>query len=169
MKQKLQKHLLKELKHSFMQVTKSYGTSGEVVISLNGNDPRDFEIEEPLFITFDGLEVPFFIEKIEVKGNRAIVKLEDIDSYDDAEEIVGKQISLENDETDDDMPQLIGMNVIDQKGVSLGIITGFDNFSGNTCITIDHNGSDVMLPINDELIIDVTDNSIILTVPEGLL
>ena len=152
-----------------MQITKSYGTSGEVVISLNGNDPRDFDLKEPLFICFDELPVPFFIEKCEVKGNRMIVKFEDIDSYNEAEEIVGREVFLDEYEEDDDIPGVVGMTVIDQKGLQIGEITDFHDFNGNTCISVNHNGTEVLLPINDDLIINVTDDSIVLSIPEGLI
>lgn len=152
-----------------MQVTKSYGTSGEVVISLNGNDPRDFDLKEPLFIFFDELPVPFFMEKCEVKGIRMIVKLEDIDSYDEAEEIVGRDVFLDEYEDGDEMPGIIGMMVIDQKGTQIGEITDFHDFNGNTCISVDYNGAEVLLPFNEELIAEVTDDTIILRIPEGLI
>ncbi len=152
-----------------MQITKSYGVSGEVVISLNGNDPREFDLEEPLFIYFDELAVPFFIEKIDIKGNRMIVKFEDIDSYDDAEEIVGRNVFTEDEESDDEIPGFIGMTVIDQKGIQIGEITDFHNFNGNTCISVDYHGKEILLPFNEELILEVTDDAIILSIPEGLL
>jgi len=61
------------------------------------------------------------------------------------------------------------MLIIDQTGTQIGPITEFHNFNGNTCITVNYHDRDIMLPINDNLIIDVTEDAIILTIPEGLL
>ena len=44
------------------QVLKSNGTDGEVAISFRDIAPEDISTEEPVFIYFDGLPVPFFIE-----------------------------------------------------------------------------------------------------------
>ena len=44
------------------QVLKSNGTDGELLLGFNGFGPEDIDLMEPVFIEFDGLPVPFFIE-----------------------------------------------------------------------------------------------------------
>ena len=48
------------------QVLKSNGTDGELVMSFRDIAPEDINIKEPVFIVFDGLPVPFFIESFEI-------------------------------------------------------------------------------------------------------
>ena len=45
-------------------VLKSNGTDGELLIGFKGFSAQDIDTKEPVFIEFDGLPVPYFIEKI---------------------------------------------------------------------------------------------------------
>ena len=55
--------------------------------------PEDIDIEEPVFIYFDGLPVPFFFDSIVRKGNtKAVVRMTGIRTREDADEIAGADI-----------------------------------------------------------------------------
>ena len=57
------------------RVLKSYGTEGEILMGFRDIDPEDLNLEEPVFIIFDGLPVPFFIESFQTRGtSRALVR-----------------------------------------------------------------------------------------------
>ena len=43
-------------------VLKSNGTDGELLIGFKGFSAQDIDTKEPVFIEFDGLPVPYFIE-----------------------------------------------------------------------------------------------------------
>ena len=78
------------------QVLKSNGTDGEVVMGFRDIDPVDIDLEEPVFIRLDDTPVPFFIESFTLRGNsKAIVRLTDIRSGADAEEITGHPVYAE--------------------------------------------------------------------------
>ncbi len=80
------------------QVLKSNGTDGELVMSFRDIAPEDINLDEPVFIVFDGLPVPFFIESFVRRGNsKALVRLTDICSMEDVEEIAGKAVYVEED------------------------------------------------------------------------
>ena len=73
------------------QVLKSNGTDGELVMGFREIAPEDINLKEPVFIYFDGLPVPFFIESFTKRGNtKALVHLTGISSMEDVEEITGK-------------------------------------------------------------------------------
>ena len=152
-----------------MKVLKSYGTDGSVVVSLSAEDSREFDQNEPVFIDFDGLPVPFFMESCTPKGGRYIVKFEDIDTLEDAEKIVGQilRTSIDEEEYEDD--PFIGMTVYDASGNLVGEVVEFYDFSGNTCIEVLHDGREVMLPVNEDLIVKIKKNKLYLTIPDGLL
>ena len=85
------------------QVLKSNGTDGELVMGFREIAPEDINLIEPVFIVFDGLPVPFFIESFTKRGNsKALVRLTDICSMEDVEEIAGKAVYVE----DDSLPEL---------------------------------------------------------------
>ena len=80
------------------QVLKSNGTDGELVMGFREIAPEDINLNEPVFIVFDGLPVPFFIESFTKRGNsKALVRLTDICSMEDVEEIAGKAVYIEED------------------------------------------------------------------------
>lgn len=149
---------------------KSWGTEGQVVLSLASDDPEDFDFDEPVFITFDGLPVPFFIESIEPKGNRFIVKFEDIDSLKAAEDLVGRPISLYETEEEEDEESIVGMTVLNAAdGSVVGTVTGVEDYAGNTCITVNHKGKEVTLPFHEDLVEAADEESLTLRIAEGLL
>jgi len=85
------------------QVLKSNGTDGELVMGFREIAPEDINLKEPVFIIFDGLPVPFFIESFTRRGNsKALVRLTDICSMEDVEEIAGKAVYVE----ENNLPEL---------------------------------------------------------------
>ena len=80
------------------QVLKSNGTDGELVMGFREIAPEDINLQEPVFIVFDGLPVPFYIESFSKRGNtKALVHLTDICSMEDVEEIIGKAVYVSKD------------------------------------------------------------------------
>ena len=152
-----------------MKILKSWGNDGQVVVSLDADDPEDLKIEEPVFIEFDGLPVPFFIEIVQSKGSRFTVKFEDVDTLESAEELVGRtaRYEKEEDEEDDSLIGFVVKNAAD--GSTVGRIVDYADYSGNVCITVDCGGREVLLPLHEDLIRKVTDTTLTLVIPEGLL
>ena len=152
-----------------MKVLKSWGAAGQVVLSLDAEDPRDLESEEPVFIEFDGLPVPFYFESIEPKGSRLIVKFEDVDSLEEAEELVGRTVTLD-DEEEEDEDSLIGLQVRDSRSQRIvGEIVDYNDYAGNLTITVETDRGEVLLPLHEDLIVSIHDDTITLDIPDGLL
>ena len=79
------------------QVLKSNGTDGELVMSFREIAPEDINQKEPVFIYFDGLPVPFFIESLVKRGHsKALVHLTGIKNQEDVEEIAGKAVYVDD-------------------------------------------------------------------------
>ena len=105
------------------QVLKSNGTDGELVMGFREIAPEDINLKEPVFIIFDGLPVPFFIESFTKRGNsKALVRLTDICSMEDVEEITGKAVYVEEDSLpelsleEDGYAALVGWTVLVPEG-----------------------------------------------------
>ena len=153
-----------------MKVLKSWGAAGEVILSLEANDSRDLKIQEPVFISFDGLPVPFFIESVQPKGNRFVVKFEDIDSLAEAEELVGREATL-RDGDDEEEETLVGLRVRDSRSRRIiGEIVDFSDYGGNVVVTVEaKDGRDVLLPLHEDLIVSIYDEVVTLDIPDGLI
>ncbi len=164
---RLLRHPLKKLLlNSLMRITKSYGTEGGFIVSAP-ELTEDLQKTEPVFIVFDELPVPFFIEEFSPKGStKYYMKLEDVDSLEDAEELVGRDILL-SEEDDDDSISLTGFTLFDQDKKEIGPITDFIEIPGNPCIEV--NGT--LVPCADECIIKVDSRKkrIYLNIAAGLL
>ena len=180
------------------QVLKSNGTDGELVMGFREIAPEDINLKEPVFIVFDGLPVPFFIESFTKRGNsKALVRLTDIRSMDDVEEIAGKAVYVEENSLpelsleEDGYAALVGWVVLtpeipDQVGddseaaapslpaltgnlIEVGQITDFMDIPNNPCLEIE-NGA-VIIPLHEDFIlsIDPENQEIIMQIPKGLI
>ena len=165
------------------QVLKSNGTDGELVLGFREIAPEDINLQEPVFIVFDGLPVPFFIESFTRRGNtKALVRLTGIRSQEDVEEIAGKAVYIEDDSLaelsleDDGFAALVGWVLLAPAGIpdqvgDVGEITDFIDIPNNPCIEVETENGAVMIPLHEDLIlsVDPTNREIIMQIPEGLL
>ena len=153
-----------------MKVLKSWGAAGEVVLSRPADSPQDLNVQEPVFIEFDGLPVPFYFESLQEKGNRLIVKFEDVDTLAQAEELVGREVRFAAEEEEED-DTLIGLKVRDSRTRRIiGEIVDFSDYGGNIVLTVEtEDRGEVLLPLHEELIVNIHGEVITLDIPEGLL
>ncbi len=154
------------------QVLKSNGTDGELLISFFDVAPEDIDLQEPVFIEFDGLPVPFYFESFTQRGTgRALVRLTGVRSLKDADELSGAAIYADYFEEEDD-EDLIGFTVQDPDGTLIGTVTDYEDIPGNTCLWVKRpSGEEVLLPLHEDLVIglDPSTTTITLTIPDGLL
>ena len=153
-----------------MKVLKSWGASGEVVLSRMDGDPEDLKSQEPVFIEFDGIPVPFFIESVQEKGSRYIVRFEDVDTQALAEELVGREVALSETEEDEE-DSIVGMKIRDKRTRRIvGSVVDFSDYGGNMVITVETGGGEeILLPLHEELIESVRGDVVTLEIPEGLI
>ena len=136
------------------RIVKSYGTEGDVMVSFQDGISDILKTEEPVWLFYDGLPVPFYIQNIQFKGLRkAILHLEDIDSHSDAEEAAGKDICI-------DPAGYPELSATDAHQI---------NEDGLTLLEIE--GSDSLIPYHDDLLLDIDpDNrTVTLRISDGLL
>src|ERR1043165_4151844 len=75
-------------------IARRVGNHGELGFVLDVDDPSRYRNLESVFIELNNSLVPFFIKKIQVKGNNATVTLEGIDSISKAEELLKASLYL---------------------------------------------------------------------------
>ena len=169
------------------QVLKSNGTDGELVLSFREIAPEDINLSEPVFIIFDGLPVPFFIESFAKRGNsKALVHLTDICSQEDVDEIAGKAVYVDDSQIpemsleEDGFAALVGWMLLtpaddrsddDMELYEVGEITDFIDLPNNPCIEVETENGAVMIPLHEDLILSVDPEyqEIIMQIPAGLL
>lgn len=157
------------------RIGRLFGTDGGVMISLYTTFPDDFKIEEPLFVTIDGLAVPIFCSSFERRGQSgAVATFDDIDTARRAEDfLVGNEIFIEEDEDDNDdefyMEDLIGFTAV--VGKRRGEISDYYDSEANPLFEITLDGEEHLIPAAEEFIahIDFERQTIKFVLPEGLL
>ena len=154
------------------QVLKSNGRDGELLVSFIGIDPEDIDLEEPVFIEFDGLPVPFYFESFTQRGfSRALVRLTGVRSLRDAEELAGAAIYVEDDLYEDEEEDLTGWTVLQADGTPAGTVSAHEDIPGNPCIWVETGHGEVLIPLHEELVLEVDEEkqTLRMEIPEGLL
>ena len=149
------------------KILKSNGTDGGLLIGVRDIEVGQIDLQEPVFIEFDGLPVPFFIQDLQQRGtSKAIIHLNDITSLADAEEVVGRGLFIEGEWEEEEEMDFTGWTLLN-RGVQVGTVTGMEPIPGNLCLYI----GDALVPLHEDLIIsaDPATRTLNLDLPEGLL
>ncbi len=159
-------------------VQKPHGIHGELVIRFEEEYYETLEEYPALFLEIDNLLVPFFImdEGLRFKsGESVITKLEWIDSDKKAKELCGLSVYVNEEdviEFEDEMSPnaLIGYKLFDEILGLIGEITEVNDFSGNVLLSVEYQGKEALVPLNEDLIVrlDEENREIELRIPEGL-
>lgn len=152
------------------KIVKSFGTDGGLLLSSNV-DLETLDFKEPVFITFDGLQVPFFILDCTPKGGKTVVHLNDVHSLEDAEEIVGRTIYADVELEEDEEIDFTGWGIVDRRR-RIGTCTGLEDIPGNPCLEVclEPDGSSVLIPLHEDFIVKIDEDSrtLSLILPDGL-
>lgn len=160
------------------KIVSKYSFKGEVLVKLDSDDPELYESMESVFVSLRDSLVPFFIEQSRLhKSSLLRIKFEDVDTEEDADRIMGSELYLPLEF----LPPLegnkfyfhevIGFSVIDQKFGTVGVITGINDTTNQALFIIDHKGTEILIPINDEFLtkVDRENKTIEVNTPEGLI
>jgi len=157
-------------------ILKPHGLKGEVTLSLDPEAP-DFAELKSLFIEKEKRLIPHFIESVSLRGDKAFVKFEDIDTIEGASDITKCAVYLPKTsrvksgkgEFYDD--EVIGFEVTDSDAGILGNVTEVTSAGPNKLLAIDYKGKEVLIPVNSPFItsINKSKRKISVTLPEGFL
>lgn len=159
------------------RVSKLFGQAdtGGLAISLYTTFPEDFDPQkDPLFVEIGSLAVPLYMDSFERRGvSGANVRFADFDNTRRAEELIGKELFVEEcvEEDDDEfyMEDLIGFRV--EAGELRGEITDFYDSEMNPLFGVDFGQGERLIPAAEEFIaqIDFDKGIIRMVLPEGLM
>jgi len=157
-------------------VAKTHGLKGEVTLAL-GNECPDLHQVEILFLEMGSSAVPYFIEAVSLKGDKAFIKLEDVNTIEQATALKGKSVLLPKS----DRPKLakgefyndevLGFMVTDEENGDLGTVREVEETGPNRFLVVDYLAKAVMIPVNGPFIksINKTKKRITVSLPEGFL
>ena len=157
-------------------ISKPHGTGGQIVIRLNGDFADEIEPGEPLFLEINETMVPFFIQEVEGFTEKAIIKLEFLESLEEVRQYIGCNVYLKTTETlrslsisENTASEFIGYNLTDETSGLTGVITGVANTKDNPLFELSNGDKEFYIPIQDALMvsIDKKNKSIRMKLPEG--
>ncbi|SFC67499.1 16S rRNA processing protein RimM [Flexibacter flexilis DSM 6793] len=158
-------------------VEKTHGIHGEIVMVFDVDFPEDYEDLESIFLEVKGRLVPYFIESLRLRGNKAIVQLEDVNTVEKAALLKSCELYLPEealeplDEDQFYFHEIIGYQVIDKlKGV-LGKVTAVYELPQQHLLAMDYQDVEVLIPLTDAIVLAVDkENAQVQTqLPDGLL
>jgi 16S rRNA processing protein RimM len=159
------------------KILKSHGTDGGLLIGVRDIEVGQIDLQEPVFIEFDGLPVPFFIQDLQPRGtSKAVIHLNDIVSLEDAEEVVGRSVYIEGEWEEEDETDFTGWTLL-CRGERVGTVSGMEPIPGNLCLYVrpsqpqGDTPDEVLIPLHPDLVISVDEEQQLLDLdlPAGLL
>ncbi|WP_026914652.1 ribosome maturation factor RimM [Christiangramia portivictoriae] len=160
------------------RIVAKFSFKGEVLIKLDTDEPELYTEMESVFVEYNENLVPFFIERSYLhKSTLLRAKIEDIDTEQDAEDMIGAELYLPLEqlpELPDDkfyFHEIIGYDVIDQQHGNIGKIVSINDSTAQALFEIDQAGKQILIPMNDEFIdkVDKKNKEIRVITPEGLV
>ena len=160
------------------KIVKKFSFKGEVLVKLDTDEPELYEHLDALFIELRNSLVPFFIESSQFHKSELLrVKFEEVDTEDDADSILKCDVYLPLEflpKLEDDkfyFHEVIGYTVEDVNFGKVGVITAINDSTAQSLFEIDRNGTQILIPMNDDFIkkVDKKKKSILVETPDGLI
>ena len=159
------------------KIIKPHGFDGKVNAYLDTDDPYFYDGLEMVFVNHNNNPVPYFLEQIIIKSNKATIKFQDVDDADTAAVLVQKEMYLPLSA----LPPLTGKKfyyhevkgffVIDIERGPLGAVENVLEYPNQAVLQIMVNEKEVLIPVSDEVIrkVDRSKREIEVKAPDGLL
>jgi|TARA_B100001059_G_scaffold229424_1_gene262007 16S rRNA processing protein RimM len=160
------------------KIVKKYSFKGELLAKLDTDQPQLYENIEALFLDINNRLIPYFVLTSRLhKSNLLRLKLEDVNTESDADELLRKEVYLPLDL----LPKLdgkafyyhevIGFEIWEKSFGKVGVLQGVNDQSAQALFEIERNGHEILIPIHDEFIINIDRDKKIITVktPPGLI
>lgn len=159
-------------------IVKKFSFKGELLAKLDTDEPELYDDLDAVFVDLRGTMVPFFIESSQLhKSDLLRLKFEDVDTEADADALIKAELYLPLTA----LPKLsgnkfyfhevIGYQIIDENFGPVGTIVSINDTTAQALFEIEHNGKEILIPVNDEIItkVDREQRTITVKAPDGLI
>ncbi|MEE0267536.1 MAG: ribosome maturation factor RimM [Bacteroidales bacterium] len=158
------------------KILKPFSYKGEVVLFLDVDEPMDYSELDGVYVSINKKLVLYTIKSIRINNNKATVRFDEVE-YEDLERLLGRELYLPLEL----LPplegnkfyfhEIIGFEVIDSEKGNIGKIVGVYENAPQPLLSIDCEGKEILLPIIDEVILNVDRQAKQMSVksPEGLI
>ena len=144
-------------------VQKPHGINGELIIRFQEEYYETIEEYPAIFLEMDNLLVPFFVveEGLRFKSSESVIaRLQWIDTDAKAKSLCGFSVFVNQDdviEFEDEMSPhaLVGFQLVGEDMGPIGEILEVHDYAGNLLLSVDYQGKEVLVPLNEELIVRI--------------
>lgn len=160
------------------KVKRSFGKDGQLSLTVQ-NTEGILAKDKFLFVSINGIFVPFKVESVEQTRGQVIVKFYDYDTEEKIKFLIGEPlytnqpVVTEEEVTDNDLSYFVGFTFTDKTSGSSGTITDFYDYRNNPLWGANVSGisEEVLIPCVEEFILAVNPDKqhIEFNLPEGLL
>lgn len=160
------------------KMTKAHGLKGEINFQFT-DDAWDTAESDYLICEVEGILVPFFLEEYRFRSDStALVKFEDIDTAEAAQQLVNCPVFLEtskrNELDEDEVPLsfFLGFKMKGNNGEEIGTIADIDDNTENWLFIVEKdNGETLLIPAHEEFIASINqeERTMTMDLPSGLL
>lgn len=158
------------------RITKPFGLKGEVVFYLDVDEPEQYAELDAVLVETKGSLVPYFIRRLSLNGNKAIVSFDEL-SREEALSLVGRELylpltllpKLEGNRFY--FHEVVGFDVVDSRHGHIGTLRSVLEYPAQPLFQIDHNGTEILVPIIDPVIqkVERSERRLYITAPDGLI
>ena len=170
--------LISMLKESCFQIgfiQRTHGLTGELTCVIESELPEaEFNA---VFVEVDNRLIPYLIKSLSLQGSRSLMRLDDVETLEQAKRLVGKSLYLQKTlrprlgrgEFYDD--EITGFSVSDEVLGDLGKVREIIEAGPNKLIAVDHGEKEVLIPVNGPFIksINKSRKTISVELPDGFL
>lgn len=158
-------------------IIKAHGIKGEVKVFFNEEIFQSLKSFNHIFIQYKEGPLPYFVENVKkANDNSYLVLFEEITDRNKAELLIGKEIltdrkNIKKQKLSTGFSYCIGYKMIDQQKGEIGIVDNVFEMPANDVAQIIINNTEVLIPLNEEVIQKSDKKNKILHVqlPDGLL
>ena len=160
------------------KIAKKFSFKGEVLAYLDTDEPELYQNLESVFVEINKSLVPFFIESSSLHKEKFLrIRFEDIQTEDEADEIMGSEIYLplsmlpKLEGTQFYYHEVIGFNVIDTRLGNIGKLIRVNESQIQPLFEIEFKEATILVPVIDDFIVEDNrkEKKLILDTPQGLV
>lgn len=161
----------------FGKVMKTHGISGGVSIKVECDHQNVYRKVKYMLLENKKGFIPYFIQSIVFKADKAYVDFVDVDTVEKARELMGKEIYLplellpKLDEHQFYFHEIKGFMLLDVKTGEVGCVNDIIEYPTQCVLQVFKDRKEILVPAQKELIrkVDRKNKTILVDVPEGLI
>lgn len=164
---------------SIAKILNFHGIKGESKIGFTKGREAQIESLKKVYVNKNGQYTELNVSSVRFHKHFAIIKFKEFQTVNDVEEFKGCDLYLSKEEVEENLAvdeylisDLIGMDVYDEDGSCVGVITAIGENLANDLLSVkDGNGKEHLVPFVKEIVpvVDLKGRKVVINNIEGLI